>query len=319
MEFSVVVPIYNEAKSLTELTDRLCKVFKFLGKEKNFEILFVDDGSTDSSKEILRRLNQENSCVRYLFLRKNYGKSFAITTAFMYVKGKFVITMDGDLQDLPEEIPKMITKLNEGYDLIVGWRRNRHDRKSKIVVSWIFNMVSSWLSGIKMHDFNCGFKICNSKVAKTIVIYGQQHRFIPLLAYLMGFKVGEVPIRHETRKYGVSKYSLFRYQGIFDLFSILLIYKYRFRPLHFFGIISSIFVIPSLIVLMYLIGMHFYGIISMGKGYLLFNRPMLSLSMTTFILGINIFMTGFICDFIIYHQGNQNTISYMESLIDEVR
>ncbi len=318
MEYSVVVPIYNEAGSIVELTNRVYKVFESMGKGANFEILFVDDGSTDSSMEILKKLCNERIYVKSIILRKNIGKSFALTAGFMYVKGDYVVTIDGDLQDRPEDIPKMIAKLDEGYDLVSGWRQRRQDSRIRICGSWLFNGVVGYLGKISLHDFNCGFKAYRSKVIKKMVIYGQYHRFIPLLASLMGFKVAEISVTNDIRKYGVSKYRTFRYQGFFDLLSILFTFKYRFSPLYFFGGIGSVLIVPSSITILYLIFRHILFVIGVGDNYISKITLLLPLSTTLFLIGGSIFLTGFLCDFILSHQSSKNFYSSIDNLIEEI-
>lgn len=318
MEYSVIIPVFNESESFTELIGRLAKVFKSVGKENSFEIIFVDDGSTDSSKEILRNLCLQQACVRAIFLRKNSGKSFALNAGFIHAKGNFIITIDGDLQDRPEEIPRLIKKINEGYDLVSGWKKGRQDGIIRVLGSWIFNRVVSSFGGFRLHDFNCGFKIYKAEVFKSIFVYGQYYRFIPLLAHFLGFKVAELRILHDKRKYGVSKYSTFRYQGFFDFLSILFIYKYRFSPLYFFGTLGLFFIIPSSLVVFYLVGWHIVYLLGLGKGHILANRPLLAFSLTICLLGMQIFLTGLVCEYILHHQGNKRVAVYIDNLIEEI-
>lgn len=317
MEYTVIVPIFNEAESIRELCDRVESVFVSMGKGHDFEILFVDDGSTDNSRKILKDLSLDRSYLRSIFLRKNFGKSLALTAGFMRVESDFVITMDGDLQDRPEDIPKMVAKLHEDYDLISGWKQKRQDSKLRVWGSWIFNRVVSYFGGIRLHDFNSGFKVYRSKVIKTISVYGQNHRFIPLIAHFAGFKVAEIKISHDKRRYGVSRYPAFRYQGFFDLLSILFTYKYRFSPLYFFGGLGSLLIIPSGISILYLTFRHILFVLGIGENYMSRITLLLPLSTTFCLLGVSIFLTGFLCDFILFHQNRETFLNSVDSLIQE--
>lgn len=317
MEYSVIVPVYNESKSLAELSDRIYSVFKGMDKEKNFEVLFVDDGSTDSSREILRGLCNEKPYVRSIFLRSNFGKSFALTSGFIYAEGVFIITIDGDLQDRPEEISKMIEKIKEGYDLVSGWRQMRQMSIFRTWGSWLFNRIVSCIGGVKLHDINCGLKIYKARVAKSLSIYGQHYRFIPLLANYEGFKIAETRVLHDKRKYGTSKYPAFRYQGFFDLLSILFIYKYKFSPLYFFGTLGLVLIIPSSAAIIYIAFRHTLFVLGIGENYITKISLLLPLSTTICILGVSIFLIGFLCDFILCHLGKNNAIASLQGVIEE--
>ncbi len=317
MEYTVIVPVYNEEKSLVELCDRVYKTFEVMGKSKDFEILFVNDGSRDLSKEILKKLCIEKTYVKSLFLRRNNGKALALMAGFLYSKNNIVITIDGDLQDKPEDIPIMIEKLNEGYDLVTGWKQKRQDSLVRVLGSRLFNLVVSYFGGLKLHDFNCGFKIYRAEVVKKILVYGQYHRFIPLLAHFMGFKVTELPISHCKRKHGGSKYSVFRYQGLFDLLSILFMYKYRFSPLYFFGALGLLLIVPSFATIFYLMFRHTLFVLGLGDNYMSRITLLLPLSTTICIVGVSIFLTGFVCDFILHHISKARIIDLVESIIEE--
>lgn len=320
VEYSVIIPVFNESKSLCELLERISSVFQLMNKKGQFEIIFVDDGSTDDSRQILREFSQAKSYVRSIFLRKNFGKSFALTAGFIRSTGSYIITLDGDLQDRPEEIPKMISKINEGYDLVTGWRERRRDSFLKRWGSWWFNLVVSWCGGIRLHDSNCGFKVYKANVAKTIAVYGQQYRFIPLLAHFSGFKVAEVIIDHDSRKYGNSRYPTIRYQSFFDLLSILFIYRFRFSPLYFFGIIGGLLVVPSTLVILYLGGCQIFYLVGLGEHFnvLTQNRPIFAVSLTMCLIGIQIFLTGLVCEYLLYHQWDRRVVNLMESFVEEI-
>lgn len=317
MEYSVIVPVFNEAESLVELCDRIHKVFESIDKNETFEILFVDDGSTDSSKEIIKELCSERPYIKSIFLRKNFGKAMALTAGFIHAKGKAIITIDGDLQDNPEEIPRLIEKLNDGYDVVSGWKQKRHDSFVRVGGSWLFNRVVSYFGGIKLHDFNCGFKIYKADVIKNICVYGQNHRFIPLLAHFMGYKVTELPVTHSRRKHGFSKYPIVRYQGFFDLLSILFTHKYKFSPLYFFGALGLLFIVPSFATIFYLMFRHTLFVLGFGDNYISRITFLLPLSTTIGIVGVSVFLTGFVCDFILHHISNARIIDLVESIIEE--
>jgi len=318
MEFSIVIPVYNEEKSIQELQRRIDDVFRSINKEREFEIIFVDDGSTDESREILKQLSSDKAHVKYIFLRKRSGKSFALSAGFLHAKGDMIVTMDGDLQDRPEEIPVLISKLNDGYDLVSGWKQKRKDNSIRVLGSWIFNKVVSVVGGVRLHDFNCGLKIYRKEVVKRISVYGQYHRFIPLLAHFIGFKIGEVHVKNDSRKFGRSRYATFRYEGFFDLLSILFVYKYRFSPLYFFGIVSLVFMVPSLLVLSHFVFRIFLWVLNIiPNPSITFDRPILALSLSMFSMGFNMFLIGLVCEFILHHQVKRAVVESIENFVDE--
>jgi len=316
LKYSVIIPVFCEAESLEEICIRNWEVFQGLKEENTFELIFVDDGSTDDSINVLKRLCEQHVFMRAILLRKNQGKSMALTTGFRAAKGSYIITMDGDLQDQPEEIPRLISKMQEGYELVCGWKQKRYDSKFRVFGSKVFNYIVSYFGKLKLHDYNCGLKLYKKNLTERLFVYGQYHRYIPLIAHLQGFSVCEIPVKHKQRKYGVSKYPAFRYQGSFDLFSILFIYKYKFTPLYFFGILGFSLIIPSLLIIAWLVSQHLLfllGIVSVGQ---LLTRPLLILSVTLTIAGLNIFLTGFVCDFILHHQIKNNISQFIELNIE---
>ncbi len=317
MEYSVVIPVYCEAESIEELCDRIFKVFDAIGKNKDFEIIFVDDGSADSSRIILKRLQSERPYIRVIFFRKNVGKTVALMTGFLHAKGNLIITIDGDLQDNPEEIPMMVKKINEGYDLVSGWKQRRKDGLIRVLGSKLFNWLVSCLGGIKLHDVNCGFKIYKADIIRNIPMYGQYHRFAPLLAHFMGFKVAEIQVSHNKRKHGFSKYPAIRYEGFFDLLSILFTYKYKFSPLYFFGMVGCVFIIPSIAIILSIAYHHALFVVGLGEDYISKTRLILPMAIAGLLSGINIFLTGFVCDFILYHQSKRRFAEFMESMIEK--
>ncbi|MEM9991919.1 MAG: glycosyltransferase family 2 protein, partial [Bacteroidota bacterium] len=243
MDLTIVVPLYNEEESLPELEAWIRRVAAPLYQ---YEIVLVDDGSSDSSWEIVEQLVAENPCVRGIKFRRNYGKSAALNVGFQASRGRVVITMDADMQDSPDEIPDLVRMIDEeGYDLVSGWKQKRYDPLSKTVPSKFFNSVTSWVSGIELHDFNCGLKAYRSDVVKSVEVYGEMHRYIPLIAKWSGFKkIGEKVVAHRARKYGVSKYGMKRLiTGFLDLMTVMFLGKFGKNPMHFFGALGSIFLL----------------------------------------------------------------------------
>ena len=298
--YAVVVPVFNEAQNITELCDRVEALFMTFDVGCSFEILFVDDGSTDDTPKILDKLEAERPNVRVVQLLCNSGKSLALMAAFMNVRADIVITMDGDLQDSPEEIPLLVAKLEEGFDLVTGWRQSRQDQKIRKIGSKLFNYTVRKATGLRLPELNCGFKAYRLELVASICLFGDYHRYIPVQAHLDGFRVTETPVTNSARKYGVSKYRTFRYQGFFDLLSLLFVQKYGLRPLHFFGVASIAFIGPGLLMLSwfsYQQTMHW-----VGYGEQVLNRPLFAASLTALMVGVVILFTGFVCDFILHHK-----------------
>lgn len=288
---SIVIPVFNEDESIQNLHKEILLIVPNLGE--GYEIIFVDDGSTDKSFEILKEIQKKNEKVRLFSFRKNQGKSEALTFGFKKAKGDYIVTLDSDLQDKPSEIPKLMKKLKEGYDLACGWRVERRDSFLKILSSKIFNSLASFLWGLKLHDYNCGQKVYTSGAAKSLRLYGGMYRFIPLLAYKNGFKVCEVPVIHGKRKFGKSKYGFSKlWKDIPDIFTMLFISKYGKRPLHFFGTVGGILLMLGVVILVYLTMLWF-------QGYSIGRRPLLFLGMLLVISGFQVFFTGFLADLII--------------------
>lgn len=283
---SVVIPLYNEEESIKELGEKLEKVLTPLTKNR-YEVIFVDDGSTDNSRNKIRELHNQNTKFHCISFRRNYGKSAALQVGFKAARGRYVVTMDADLQDDPEEIPNLIKKLNEGYDLVSGWKKKRYDPIIKVLSSRLFNFVTSMVSGIRLHDFNCGLKAYRNIVVKRLNVYGEMHRYLPVLAHWDGFKVTEIPIRHHPRKYGKSKFGAARFiKGFLDLLTVMITTRYMQRPLHFFGTIGTLITFIGFIVNLYLIIEWF-----LGKTYLS-NRPLLLFGITLIIFGAQLISIG---------------------------
>ncbi len=290
MDVSVVIPLLNEEVSLPELTEKIVEQFQLLDKE--CEIIFIDDGSTDTSFDVLLQLKKKYALIRIIQFRKNFGKSAALSEGFKKAEGEIVITMDADLQDDPAEIPNLIAKLNDGFDLVSGWKKERHDPLGKTIPSKLFNFTTRKLTGIKIHDFNCGLKAYRKDVIKAIPVYGELHRYLPVLAHWQGFKVGEIVVKHHARKYGVSKFGIRRvFSGFFDLLTVLFITRYRQKPLHLFGFFGLIFGITGIAILAYLSALWFQGI-PIGR------RPMLFLGVLMVIVGGQSFSLGLIGEMI---------------------
>ncbi len=286
---SIVVPVFNEEESLDAFFTELVSVVDTLGK---YEIVFIDDGSTDDSLTLLKQFADKNKSVRVFSFRTNQGKSEALTVGFQQAQGEMVITLDADLQDKPSEIPKFIEKSKEGIDLICGWRKDRRDKSQMVIISRVFNKVIGRLFGLKLHDYNCGFKLYTKAAAESLRLYGGMHRFIPLLVHQQGFIVDEMVVSHQPRKYGKSKYGFSKIKDLPDIFTMLFLARYSKRPLHFFGSIGGACMIFGFIILSYLSILKFFGE-SIG------GRPLLLLGILLLLVGFQIFFTGFLAELII--------------------
>lgn len=315
MDISVIVPLYNEAESLPELTAWIERVMK----DNNFtyEILFINDGSTDESWDVIKELQSKNDCVKGVCFRRNYGKSPALNTGFQRAQGDVVITMDADLQDSPDEIPelyRMITQ--EGYDLVSGWKKKRYDPLSKTIPTKLFNATARAVSGIYLHDFNCGLKAYRKKVVKHIEVYGDMHRYIPFLAKAAGFKkIGEKVVQHQARKYGVTKFGLNRFvNGYLDLATLWFQTKFGIKPMHFFGLLGSLVFFLGLISVIVVGATKLYNMY-MGNPYILVtDSPYFYLSLTAMILGTQLFLTGFIGELITRNSPERNHYEIEEEI-----
>ena len=302
LAISVVIAALNEVDSLPELIERVEAVFeKEFGGGKSCEIIVIDDGSNDGSRELLRDLAARRPHLRPIILRRNVGKSMALTCGFQKARGGYVVTLDADLQDNPEDIPRLIEALEQGNDVVAGAREKRQDSFSRKLGSRLFNGTVRRITGLDIRDLNCGFKAYRTEVVKSIAVYGQFHRYIPLLAHNAGFKVVECPVRNSPRKHGASRYPTIRYRGLFDLLTILFVHKYDLSPLHFFAKVAAVFLIPSVLILGYFIGRHVLSLLGLVDEFQITERPLVSISLSMFVAGINIFLTGFVCDFILYH------------------
>lgn len=296
---SVVIALFNEVESLPELHRQLTATLSELGK--SYELLFIDDGSRDGSLELLKDLAKRDSAVRAMSLRRNHGKSAALAVGFKAAQGEFVITMDADLQDNPAEIPALLAKLDDGYDLVSGWKKKRYDPISKTLPSKFFNWVTSWVSGIKLHDFNCGLKAYRQAVVKDLFVYGELHRFLPVLAHKMGYRCTEIPVVHRARQFGKSKFGMSRFlNGFLDLLTVVFLSGYNRAPLHFFGSVGLVCGLVGLGINGYLTALKFSGQ-SIG------NRPLLFLGVLLMVIGVQFFSFGLIGEMLTHATEKQRT------------
>ena len=285
---TIISPVLNEEQSLDELYQRVAKVLK-----RDFEMIFVNDGSTDNSVQKIKDLARKDKRVRLIDLSRHLGKAKALMVGFAQAKGELIVTLDADLQDLPEEMPKLIKKINEGYDLVSGWKKQRKDFWFKVLTSRIFNFFIWFFTPLRIHDINCGFKAYKRQVIDNLNLYGDLYRFIPILAANEGFKVTEVEVKHAPRKYGESKYTLTKgFRGVLDLFTILFLTKFRNKPLHFFGTAGLLSFLAGFVISLYLTILWLQGE-SIGR------RPLLILGILLLIIGIQLFTTGLLAELIV--------------------
>jgi glycosyltransferase involved in cell wall biosynthesis len=295
MDLSLVIPLFNEEESLPELSDWINRVMA--ANNFSYEIIFVDDGSTDDSWKVIEDLRSKNPNIKGIKFQRNYGKSAGLNEGFRAAEGEVVITMDSDLQDSPEEIPELRRMiLEDGLDIVSGWKKKRYDNTfTKNIPSKFFNAVTRKVSGIKLHDFNCGLKAYRKKVIKSIEVYGEMHRYIPVIAKWSGFKkIGEKVVEHRARKYGISKFGWERFvNGFLDLISISFVGRFSKRPMHFFGLWGTVFFILGFGLALYLIITKF-----LNTSYSLTDKPAFYISLTTAIIGVQLFLAGFIAELI---------------------
>ncbi len=283
-ELSVVIPVFNEEQSLRELYENIRSALSRIGR---YEILFVDDGSTDGSVRVMQELRGRDRRVKIIRFRRNFGKSAALSVGFANAGGDIIVTMDADLQDDPDEIPGLVNEIKKGFDLVSGWKKKRRDPISKTIPSRFFNFVTSLITGIRIHDFNCGLKAYRKEVAKEVRIYGELHRYIPVLAHGLGYKIGEVPVRHHPRKYGRTKFGAGRFwKGFLDLVTVLFTTRYMQRPLHLFGFWGLVFFLAGLGIDLYLAYLKYF------HGMSLTNRPLFAGGILLIIVGIQFVSIG---------------------------
>jgi glycosyltransferase involved in cell wall biosynthesis len=294
-DLSIIIPLYNEEESLPELCKWIDKVVKQMGI--SFEILLIDDGSTDLSWKTIQSLWEQYPVIRAYRFGRNYGKSAALDMGFHHCEGKVVITMDADLQDSPDEIPKLYEMITvKEFHLVSGWKQKRYDPISKTIPSKLFNKVTSWFSGIKLHDFNCGLKAYQGKVVKTINLYGEMHRYIPVISKQNGFgKIGEMVVEHRARKYGVTKFGLERFIfGFLDLLSITFVSKFKKRPMHFFGSLGTLSFLMGFSITIWLILDKLSNLRNHLKVRDVVDQPLFFLALVAIIVGVQLFLAGFL-------------------------
>ncbi len=314
MDLSIVIPLFNEEESLPELVSRIGET---LGESVSYEIIFVDDGSTDASWERITDLRRQHSYIRGIRFRRNYGKSAALYCGFEAAEGEIVVTMDADLQDDPAEIPEMMRMINEdGYDLVSGWKKKRYDNKlTKNIPSKIYNWAARKVTGIKLHDMNCGLKAYRKEVVKHIEVYGEMHRFIPYLAKNAGYdRIGEKVVQHHVRKYGTSKFGMERFMnGFLDLMTIWFLQKFGRKPMHLFGLVGTMmflvgFIIAIIIIVVKLVrqaqGLAFRAVA---------DQPLFYAAIVCLLIGTMLFLTGFIAELISRNSAGRNTYNIKES------
>ena len=290
-KLSCVIPAYNEAESLPHLWERLRPV---LEQFQDWEVIVVSDGSTDGTNEVVKKMSEQDQRVQLVLLRRNQGKSAALMAGFQATSGEIIVTLDADLQDEPTEIPKLLEKLESGpYDMVGGWKKERHDPFVKVVSSKVFNALANHITGTHFHDLNCGFKIYRREAALALDLYGDLYRFIPILVASQGFRVTEMPVKHNAREHGQSKYGL-RLNGVFDLISLSLITNYRWRPLHFFGRWGAFAFTIGILILLYLVVVHFMG-------QAIGDRPLLIFGVLFVLTGLQLLFTGLLGDLILHH------------------
>ncbi len=308
MDISVVIPLYNEEESLPELTDWISRVMDKHGF--SYEILFVDDGSTDTSWQVIENLKTNYPAVKAIKFRRNYGKSAALNVAFAAAAGDVVITMDADLQDSPDEIPELYRRIKEEkLDLISGWKKKRYDPITKTIPTKLFNAATRQMSGIQLNDFNCGLKAYRSDVIKTIEVYGEMHRYIPVIAKWAGFKkISEQVVEHRARKYGVTKFGFSRFiNGFLDLLSIFFVGKFGKRPMHFFGSLGVLSFLIGTIMAVWIIGEKLYHIsMSIPIKREVTDQPGFYIALVAIIVGSQLFLTGFVAELVTRNATERN-------------
>lgn len=309
---SVVIPVFNEERTVALLLDELRSALEPLGRE--WETVFVDDGSTDGTFSALTRLHAASpGVVRVVRLRRNFGKAAALSAGFAQAQGEVVVTIDGDLQDDPAEIPRMLTKLDEGFDLVSGWKTRRRDPLSRRAFSKVFNWTTGRVSGLRLHDMNCGFKAYRAEVVRDVTIYGELHRFIPVLAFYRGYRVAELPVNHRPREHGRSRYGFERYlRGFFDLLTVSFVGRYRYRPLHLFG---------SMGLLLGAVGIGLLAYLTVDKilGHPIGQRPLLFLGVLVTVVGIQLLGIGLLAELVLnQHEEQTGERAARERRVEEI-
>ena len=308
---SIVIPLHNEERSVALLYDELQSALEPLGED--WEAVFVDDGSVDGSFAALTRLHSARDNVRVVRLRRNFGKAAALATGFGQAQGETVVTIDADLQDDPAEIPRLLAKLDEGFDLVSGWKTRRRDPLRRRMLSKVFNWVTGRLSGLRLHDMNCGLKAYRAEVVHGLRLYGELHRFIPVLAHYRGFRIAELPVNHRPREHGRSRYGVERYvRGFLDLLTVSFIGRYRHRPLHLFGGLGLVLGAIGLAILVYLT-------VVKALGHAIGERPLLTLGVLLVVVGLQFFSLGLISEMLTsQHEESAGGREQAELHVDEI-
>jgi glycosyltransferase involved in cell wall biosynthesis len=308
---SVVIPLHNEERSIALLYEELEAALEPLGEE--WEAVFVDDGSVDGSFAALTRLHEARANVRVVRLRRNFGKAAALATGFGQARGDVVVTIDADLQDDPAEIPRLLVKLEEGFDLVSGWKAHRRDPLRRRIPSRIFNWVTGRVSGLRLHDMNCGLKAYRADVVRGMSLYGELHRFIPVLAHYRGFRIAELPVNHRPRQHGRSRYGVERYvRGFLDLLTVSFIGRYRHRPLHLFGGLGLVLGLIGFVILVYLT-------VVKALGHAIGERPLLTLGVLLVVVGLQFFSLGLISEMLTsQHEETAGGRQQAEHHVDEI-
>ncbi len=308
---SVIIPIFNEVKSLSPLIDNIGNVLQ--QNQIPYEIICVDDGSQDGSVELLRELASSRNDLIAIIFRRNYGQTPAMAAGFQYAQGKIIVTLDGDLQNDPTDIPLLIDKLEEGYDLVSGWRKNRQDAAlTRLLPSKIANWIIGQVTGVKLHDYGCSLKAYRKELLSDMNLYGELHRFLPALAYIEGAKITEIPVRHHARRYGKSKYGLGRtFRVMMDLLTIFFLKKFLTRPMHIFGLGGLILLIVGLLMGSYLTVLKIFFGLSIG------HRPLLMLAVLLILTGIQLLISGLLAELIMrtYHESQQRPIYRVREIL----
>ncbi len=314
MDISVIVPLYNEDESLVELYEWIDRVMK--ANNFSYEVIFINDGSTDKSWKVIKQLSERSKAVHAISFRRNYGKSPALYCGFERANGDVVITMDADLQDSPDEIPELYRMvMNDGYDLVSGWKQKRYDNKlTKNIPSKIYNATARRVTGLKLHDMNCGLKAYRNEVVKNIEVYGEMHRYIPYLAKNAGYtKIGEKVVVHRKRQYGVSKFGLERFvNGYLDLFSLYFLNKFGKQPMHFFGLWGSVMFLIGFIAVVAVGGIKLYYLSKGIPAPLVTNTPYFYIALTMMILGTQMFLSGFVGELVSRSNSDRNNYNISE-------
>lgn len=312
LELSVIIPVFNEEKNLEPLYEEISRVLDSLGQA--FEIIFIDDGSRDGSFPVLKRIQEKDKAVKIIRLRRNFGQTAALSAGFDYARGRVMVTMDADLQNDPKDIPALLAKINEGYDLVSGWRQKRHDKFfTRRLPSIVANRLISFLTGVKLHDYGCTLKAFRKEIIKSIRLYGELHRFIPAIASTLGVSIAEVKVNHRPRQFGRSKYTIFRLpRVILDMLTVKFLLSYSTRPLQVFGLLGLISGLSGFVIALWLSYQRLILKVSSA------NRPILLLAVLLMVIGIQFVTLGLLAEIMVrtYHESTGKPIYHICEIID---